>query len=237
MIVPVLLASVFDLAWIVLFLKAVKRIDRVESATCYSDLHFLFLLARDGWGKGLIAEIGAFKGKSTCVLALASKSANREQVVSIDPHIEGTEGIYRGHLKRMKLTERVRPVISDSESAAGSFDAFCAAEGWGDHRIRLLFIDGCHEYDFVKKDILLWKDRLIDGGVMAFHDYNWEGVRRALDELVKDNPEFCVEGTVGRTLFVSKGSRRNSFIFERMRFFDGAKRLLLRRGALKYGKT
>jgi predicted O-methyltransferase YrrM len=232
------LAALISTVWDIICIYTLfvfKHVAEIGSSTCYTDLHFLFLLARDGWGKGVIVEIGAFKGKSTCMLALGSMGSGRETVVSIDPHLEGTQAQCAVNMKRCKVSFQVYPIISDSESARVRFTEYCNSRGMAEPAIRLMFIDGSHEYEYVKKDILLWKDAVIDGGVIAFHDYAWAGVRRALDELVKDNPEFVIERTVGYTLFISKGHSRNGFLFKKMRIFDQAKSLILRRGAKEYG--
>lgn len=59
--------------------------------------------------------------------------------------------------------------------------------------IHLLFIDGDHHYEAVKRDIEGWAPKVVQGGVVAFHDYaptpyhlqllpELEGVRRAVSE-------------------------------------------------------
>ena len=48
----------------------------------------------------------------------------------------------------------------------------------------MVFIDGGHEYEEVKRDILIWKERLRPGGLLCGHDVSWPGVRKALTELV-----------------------------------------------------
>jgi predicted O-methyltransferase YrrM len=51
----------------------------------------------------------------------------------------------------------------------------------------VVFIDGSHDYESVKRDADLALGRLTDNGVLAFHDYDSgrdEGVTRAVDELI-----------------------------------------------------
>lgn len=52
-----------------------------------------------------------------------------------------------------------------------------------------VFIDGSHDYDSVKQDILLWNSKVRPGGIVAGHDYNGRGdasgrfgVKKAVDE-------------------------------------------------------
>lgn len=58
--------------------------------------------------------------------------------------------------------------------------------------IDLVFIDGNHDYDFVKEDIELWLPKIRRGGILAGHDYHltgerFPGVKRAVDELLGSN--------------------------------------------------
>lgn len=68
----------------------------------------------------------------------------------------------------------------------------------------LVFIDGDHSYEGVKRDIDNWAPQLVKGGIMAFHDYNptptdlrrfkLEGVRRAVDEFVVSSGWAAIDG-------------------------------------------
>jgi hypothetical protein len=54
----------------------------------------------------------------------------------------------------------VIPLVMKSEEAI---------KQWG-QTISLLFIDGDHVYEGVKKDFILWEPWVIKGGMIAFHD-------------------------------------------------------------------
>jgi len=65
-----------------------------------------------------------------------------------------------------------------------------------DKSFDLIYIDGDHSYEGVKKDAEIAKDKVVDNGVLVFNDYlafsAWEGavygVMRAVNELiVKDD--------------------------------------------------
>lgn len=212
-----LLANITDILSVFIFLKLCIQIDKAESTTGYSDLQALFFAARDGWGVGSIVEIGAYKGKSTICLAWGSRLAKREKVVSIDPHTGGTHAVYSGNLEKRCVKEYVKPYINTSEEARKVFNA----------PVRLLFIDGLHEYVWVRKDILLWKDLVIDGGLIIFHDYNWPGVRKAVDELLESREEnFLAEIEVGCSIVISKGKRNNKELIEKISTFNKMKKFL-----------
>jgi hypothetical protein len=46
----------------------------------------------------------------------------------------------------------------------------------------LIYIDGNHAYDYVKKDIQYYWPLLTAGGYLSGHDYNFPGVKQAVDE-------------------------------------------------------
>lgn len=50
-----------------------------------------------------------------------------------------------------------------------------------------VYIDGLHDYESVKKDIIGWFPKVKKGGIIAGHDYSnhWPGVILAVDEFVK----------------------------------------------------
>jgi predicted O-methyltransferase YrrM len=208
------LKTIADLGKVLIFLRLCQRIDQASSNTAYSDLQSLYLAARDGWGQGAIVEVGAFTGKSAIALASASKRATREKLISIDPFTEGTAEVFRRNITSRKLSDYVITKVATSEEAARDFDQL----------IRLIFIDGLHDYGHVKQDIDLWKDRVIEGGILAFHDYDYTTVRQAVDELISSGGYFF-EIRSGCTGFVSKGTRKNQELFAVIKTFNDLKYL------------
>jgi hypothetical protein len=55
------------------------------------------------------------------------------------------------------------------------------------------FIDGAHDYDSVKRDILTCLDLMAPGGILAGHDMNEEGVAKAVNEMLPGAK--CIAGT------------------------------------------
>ena len=156
------------------------------------DGHLLFRLAREGPLEGVIVEIGSAWGRSTLCLAAGSRSANREQVIAIDPHTgdawfleeEGVKQIdsfaeFTANVDRAGLGGWVEPRVMTSEAAARDLSAA---------PIRLLFIDGLHTLEGVERDIADWVPRVRVGGVIVFDDYDnvaeGVGVRTAVDRLL-----------------------------------------------------
>ena len=119
----------------------------------------------------VIVEVGSWKGKSTICLGNGSKDGNKVKIFAIDPHIGSSEHQkmfskvdtfeeFRQNINRAGITEFVEPVRDTSENAAKNFN----------QRIEFAFIDGAHEYSFVKLDFKVWFPKVMSGGILAFHD-------------------------------------------------------------------
>lgn len=166
----------------------VRRLtDGVEGFLSDDEAVYLMRLAARGGGRGAIVEIGSYHGKSTVLLAHAARAAGREPVVAIDPHLGGAVDPFHDTLARGGVTGHVTPLVATSDAAA---------ETWRDP-IRLLWIDGSHTYDQVRRDFNTWTPFLVDGGIVAFHDtYEYEGVRRVIDEEVTPSSDLVLVGLV-----------------------------------------
>jgi hypothetical protein len=96
-------------------------------------------------------------------------------VVAIDPKKGGAIDEFHRDLARAGVADHVTPVVATSDDAAVTWQ----------EPIRFLWIDGAHSYEQVGRDFRNWTPFLVDGGIVAFHDtYEWEGVRRVIDEEV-----------------------------------------------------
>lgn len=77
-----------------------------------------------------------------------------------------------------------------------------------DFRCRLAFLDGDHGYEAVCSDIRRVSERLVPGGWLCFDDAftTYEGVDRAIRELVIGQPAFDFSQQLTRKLFVARKS-------------------------------
>ncbi|MBW8005269.1 MAG: class I SAM-dependent methyltransferase, partial [candidate division NC10 bacterium] len=146
-------------------------VDEVHGWLTHSEGQLLFRLAKACTGRGVIVEIGSWKGKSTIWLAKGSRSGNKVKIHAIDPHTGSPEEAksygkvltfeeFTANVKNAGVDDTVIPIIKTSSEAAQEFR----------EPIELIFIDGDHQYDMVKLDFELWFPKVIDGGIMAFHD-------------------------------------------------------------------
>ena len=168
---------------------------------------YLYALARSMPSRGVIVEIGSWKGKSTVWLAKAAESINGPDVFAIDPHVGGpdldkvglfnvrTEAEFLENMRTAGLSHRVHAIVKSSMSAL---------EEWREP-VAFVWIDGDHSYESVAQDFYGWSKYLTPRGIIAFHDtYSWEGVRRLVDEEVLLLKDFKVLGQVDGILAVQK---------------------------------
>ena len=154
----------------------IKEIIKISHALLTIDeARLLFNLSKNSSLNGVIVEIGSYKGGSTIFLAKGSKTAKRNKVYAIDNHFDydtlihrvgkeivpkSTLQLFKENIKITNIEDVVTPIIKTSEKAAAKWKK----------KISLLWIDGNHDYGYVKMDFLLWEKHLINGGIIAFHD-------------------------------------------------------------------
>jgi predicted O-methyltransferase YrrM len=158
-----------------------KRLDELPGWLTAEEGETLYRLAKACTGRGVIVEIGSWRGKSTTCLGLGSKAGNRVPVFAVDPHSEHTFGDFSRNMEEAGLTDLVTPVPGRSQELAEGFD----------EPIELLFIDGAHQYELVNQDFDRWVPKVVEGGVVAMHDTTWfPGPKRVADERIFKSDRF-----------------------------------------------
>ena len=188
-----------------------KLLEKVDGWISDEEGELLFNLAKNCKGKGVIVEIGSWKGRSTIWLGLGSKQGSQAKVYAVDPHTGSkvhtemygkvwTFDEFKMNIKMANLSDVVIPVVKTSAEAAKNFNM----------PVELIFIDGDHEYDAVKLDFDLWFPKLVDGGIMAFDDtVVAPGPKKVVDEFLYKSKNFGKVKTVGKITFAQK-VRQNS---------------------------
>lgn len=187
--------------------EALKIAEGAHGFLTRSEGKLLFNLAKSCTGRGVIVEIGSWKGKSTIWLAKGSQAGPRVKVYAVDPHSDtavhrlrsepGTFDEFQSNISRAGVADLVSPVVATSVDAAANFN----------EPIEMIFIDGDHEYEAVKQDFKLWYPKVIDGGVMAFHDTTasiWEGPKIFVAERVYRSRDFRGVSFAGSITFAKK---------------------------------
>jgi MMP 1-O-methyltransferase len=158
-----------------------KRFDELPGWLTAEEGETLYRLAKACTGRGVIVEIGSWRGKSTTCLGLGSKAGNGVPVFAVDPHSEHTFGDFSRNMEEAGLTDLVTPVPGRSQELAEGFD----------EPIELLFIDGAHQYELVNEDFDRWVPKVVEGGVVAMHDTTWfPGPKRVADERIFKSDRF-----------------------------------------------
>lgn len=166
--------------------------ERVEGWLTEYEGRLLYDLARNCTGKGVIVEVGSWKGKSTIWLANGSKKGKGVKVYAIDPHTGSSEHRrvfgevwtfeeFKRNIRLANVNDVVIPILATSAEAANTFEK----------PVELIFIDGSHEYELVKSDFGSWFPKVAVGGIMAFHDtFRGTGPRRVVKECLGESLNF-----------------------------------------------
>ena len=144
---------------------------------------------------GSTVEVGCFRGRSLCCLHDIIKARDiRVTAVDLWALTGNTQGIpnadnlaiFKQNLERFDLTKHVRIVQGKSAESAAMF---------ADQSLDMAFIDADHSYESVKADILAYLPKIRAGGIIAGHDYGyqgWDGVKQAVDEIFGQLPCYGV---------------------------------------------
>jgi hypothetical protein len=138
----------------------------------------------------IIVEIGTFDGRTTMNLAVNAPVP----VITLDlpsEHIALHElaAGERQYVDKPRPGERIRAAAwpwSGSARRIAQLYGDSVTFDWSEHdgKAGLVFVDGSHAYEHVRKDSETALQLVAPGGMVMWHDYGaWEGVTRALEEL------------------------------------------------------
>ena len=158
-------------------------------------------------GRGAIVEIGSWKGRSTVWLAEGARLAG-QRVHAIDRHSGSREdpaantlAEFRDNIERAGVADAIDALVMSSAEAAEIVRG----------PVELLFIDGDHSFAGVKRDAEIWLPRVMDGGVVMFHDVataGYDGPRRIFRQLICWNDRFAGIRRVGSMTIARRTARR-----------------------------
>jgi predicted O-methyltransferase YrrM len=104
---------------------------------------------------------------------------------------------FNDNITSNSLTEIVEPIKGNSNSFSE-----IVSENF---KCKFIYIDAEHSYESVKNDIIIMKKHLVSGGIICFDDAftSYEGVDKAIEELIINNNEFVYCYKLTRKLFVA----------------------------------
>jgi FkbM family methyltransferase len=154
------------------------RMDYVkDDCNGVNRLHGLYDLIKEKVKENFhIAEVGSYIGRSTELFAL-----NCEKIYSIDPYASYSEIIDEHmNIAESKFLEMAKDYDNITKIKKTSLQA---ANDFGDRSLDLVYIDGAHDYQNVKNDILAWASKVKINGFICGHDYDYHEIKRAIDEI------------------------------------------------------
>jgi hypothetical protein len=133
-------------------------------------------------------EIGAWKGKSTSYMAVEiANSQKKIQFDCVDTWMGGEEvyeqdrdiingSLFETFIRNMKPVEGYyNPIRMTSVEASKTYD---------DESLDFVFIDGAHDYDNVRLDVLSWLPKVKTKKFLGGHDFSAPQVREAVESVL-----------------------------------------------------
>lgn len=146
----------------------------------------------------VLVEVGVWMGRSACYMAEAIKASGKAlQFFAVDVWkvfdyekalidrlaSMGNPDLYRlflDNVDKADVAEFVIPLHLESTRAARIFR---------EKSVSFVYIDAAHGYESNSADIDAWLPKIKPGGIIAGHDYNREGVWKAVNERFGDRVE------------------------------------------------
>lgn len=133
------------------------------------------------------AEIGVLKGENAISI---NETLNMERLYLIDIWDEYLHEEKTKTLNFFKYYEGVKNIFKDCKNVIIiRGDSIEVAKTIKNNYLDFVYIDGNHDYEYVKKDIIAWFSKVKKGGYICGDDYckKWKGVIRAVNEFVKEH--------------------------------------------------
>lgn len=128
-----------------------------------------------------MVEVGTALGRSAIYMAerLVRKGDRDARIYCVDTWGDFApdwwDRFLRSLLKNATSEERrlIYPVRRESD---------CVSEMFASQSLSFVFLDGSHDHASVAADLRAWWGNVHGGGIFAGHDYDHEGVQRAVEE-------------------------------------------------------
>lgn len=131
----------------------------------------------------IFVEVGSWKGKSiACFAVEVINSGKNISIFAVDTWMgDNGCGKFEDDTLYNIFQENIKPINLKLNQMR--LDSIEASKCFQDNSIDIVFIDACHEYEYVKADIEAWYQKVKIGGIIAGHDYPaWASVVRAVGE-------------------------------------------------------
>jgi len=149
------------------------KLDEMDFHSGLGDSAYLLYGIARALKPKVAVEIGSARGKSACYVGRALKENGSGKLFAIDPHTRtdwndensvDTLDEMRRNVRALDLEKQVEIIRETSERAAARWML----------PIDMLFIDGDHSYEGVKRDWELFSPHVSEFGIVVFHDTMWD---------------------------------------------------------------
>ena len=144
--------------------------QKTEGMVKYQEASLLYDLARQTHD-GCIVEVGSYRGRSTVALGRGSLDGHRVPVFAIDPHENyvGIKGGVFGAADRGAFYQAMIDTSCYQVVRLINLSSEMVTPRWT-QKIGLLWIDGDHTYEGVRRDFECWSPHLLPDAPIAFDD-------------------------------------------------------------------
>jgi predicted O-methyltransferase YrrM len=136
-------------------------------------------------------EIGIWKGGSAAFMGVEIFNSGKKLTYDAIDCFAPTEEFGEASDNYEQAKTNLKSVIDLGVVNLIKSHSLDIVDSYADESLTLCFIDGSHEYEDVKADLIAWLPKVKKGGILAGHDYvntTQPGVRRAADEVLgKEN--------------------------------------------------
>ena len=171
----------------------------------WTDFYTLYdIVAEQLPDESVIVEVGSLLGRSACYLAYKIKELNKTAEIHCvdiwDTDLKSVPFLQNLIDCNAKLQNQIsemadqstRDIFINNINECGyadmivshHADSIIIAQGF-EKKVDFIFLDGCHDYPYVKNEILAWLPHVKDTGFIGGHDANSPGVRQAVLELTE----------------------------------------------------
>lgn len=162
------------------------KINKIKGYLSFNEALFLYVSSKYASNKSrgidlpeekAILEIGSYFGKSTICIALGlQENKDFYRLYSVDPIFIDTN--HKNYISKLLDEFNVSNIVTIVPNYSDM-----AFKNWNENLLfSMIWIDGNHEYDYVRNDFKNWSKLLMPNGQIVFHDFYLIGVRLTIKE-------------------------------------------------------